>query len=77
VFALRRPLPGSDREKDAEILALRHQLIVQQRQLDGQPVGFRPADQAWLAALLHCLPGARKGQAAAAGSARHDPSPAP
>jgi putative transposase len=55
-FALLRLLPGSDRDKDAEILALRHQLAVLQRQLDGQRVRFDPADRACLAALLHRLP---------------------
>jgi putative transposase len=33
VFALLRLLPMSSRDKDAEILALRHQLLVLQRQL--------------------------------------------
>jgi hypothetical protein len=55
-FALLRLLPGSDRDKDIEILSLRHQLAVPQRQLDGQQVRFAPADRAWLAALLHPLP---------------------
>jgi hypothetical protein len=55
-FAMLRLLPASDRDKDAEILALRHQLAVLQRQLDGQRVRFDPADRAWLAALLHRLP---------------------
>jgi transposase len=55
-FALLRLLPGSDREKDAEILALRHQLAVLQRQLGEQRVRFEPADRAWLAALLSTLP---------------------
>ena len=55
-FALLRLLPGSDRDKDAEILTLRHQLAVLQRQFDGQRVRFDPADRAWLAALLHRLP---------------------
>src|SRR3954469_22060020 len=55
-FTLLRLLPGSDRDKDAEILALRHQLAVLHRQLDGQRVHFDPADRAWLAALLHQLP---------------------
>ncbi len=32
-FALLRMLPTNDRDKDAEILALRHQLAVLQRQL--------------------------------------------
>jgi putative transposase len=56
VFAVLRLLPGSDRDKDAEILALRHQLAVLQRQIDGQRVRFDTADRAWLAALLHRLP---------------------
>jgi len=55
-FAPLRLLPGSDRDKDAEILALRHQLAVLQRHLGGQRVRFEPADRAWLAALLHQLP---------------------
>jgi hypothetical protein len=54
-FALLRLLPGSDRDKDIEILSLRHQLAVLQRQLDGQQVRFAPVDRAWLAALLHPL----------------------
>src|SRR5690349_22734824 len=56
-FALLRLLPGSDRDKDIEILSLRHQLAVLQRQLDGQRVRFEPVDRAFLAALLHSLPG--------------------
>jgi transposase InsO family protein len=55
-FALLRLLPGGDCDKDIEILSLRHQLAVLQRQLDGQQVRFEPADRAWLAALLHPLP---------------------
>ena len=56
VFALLRLLPGSDRDKDTEILVLRHQIAVLHRQLDGQRIRFHPADRAWLAALLHQLP---------------------
>src|SRR3954468_7925220 len=55
-FALLRLLPGSDGDKDAEILVLRHQLAVLHRQLGEQRVRFDPADRAWLAALLHCVP---------------------
>jgi hypothetical protein len=55
-FALLRLLPGSDRDEDTEILALRHQLAVLQRQLGEQRIRFDPADRAWLAALLHQLP---------------------
>jgi hypothetical protein len=55
-FALLRLLPGSDRDKDAEILALRHQLAVLQRHLGPRQIRFQPADRALLAALLHPLP---------------------
>ena len=55
-FAQVRPLPMSDRDKDAVILALRHQLTVLQRQLGPQRVRFTPSDRALLAALLHRLP---------------------
>ena len=46
----------SDRDKDTEILALRHQLAVLQRQLGNEEVRFTPADRAFLAALRHRLP---------------------
>jgi hypothetical protein len=52
-FALLRLLPPGDRDKDIEILSLRHQLAMLQRQLDGQQVRLEPADRGWLAALLH------------------------
>jgi len=55
-LAMLRLLPLSDRAKDAEILALRHQLAVLERQLHGQRPRFTPADRALLAALLHRLP---------------------
>jgi hypothetical protein len=55
-LALLRLLPMSDRDKDAEILALRHQIMVLERQLRGDRVKFSPVDRAWLAALLHPLP---------------------
>ncbi|PZH01615.1 integrase [Streptomyces sp. NTH33] len=55
-FAMRRLLPTSDREKDIEILALRHQIAVLERQLDGQRVRMRASDRAFLASLLHGLP---------------------
>jgi transposase len=56
VFALLRLLPVSSRDKDVEILALRHQLLVLQGQLGPRKVRFTPADRALLAALLHRLP---------------------
>ncbi len=55
-LALLRLLPMSDRAKDAEILALRHQITVLQRQLRGEKVRFAPADRTLLAALPHRLP---------------------
>ena len=54
-FSVLRLLPASDRDKDTEILALRHQLAVLERQLGGQKVRFTPVDRAFLAALLHRL----------------------
>jgi hypothetical protein len=55
-LALLRLLSRSDRDKDAEILALRHQITVLQRHLGPQKIRFEPTDRALLAALLHPLP---------------------
>jgi putative transposase len=55
-FALLRLLPRNNQDKDIEILALRHQIAVLQRQLGDTRVRFSPADRALLAALLHRLP---------------------
>jgi hypothetical protein len=55
-LALLRLLPMSDRNKDAEILALRHQITVLERHLHGEKIRFTWADRAWLAALLSRLP---------------------
>jgi hypothetical protein len=57
VFAFIRLLPMSDVDKNIEILTLRHQLAVLQRQSDRPRV--TSADRAFLAALLHRLPRAR------------------
>src|SRR5258708_5425159 len=46
----------SSRDKDAEILVLRHQLSVLQRQLGPDRVRFTTGDRALLAALRHRLP---------------------
>ncbi|WP_343243241.1 hypothetical protein [Streptomyces sp. SID12501] len=56
VFALLRLLPMSDHGKDAEILALRHQIGALERQPDGRRVRFTPGDRAFLAALPRRLP---------------------
>jgi transposase len=56
VFALLQLLPASDRDKVVEILALRHQIVVPERQLGKGRPRFLPSDRAFLAALLHCLP---------------------
>ncbi|MBB6344350.1 hypothetical protein ACWGH8_34605 [Nonomuraea muscovyensis] len=56
-FAALRLLPMSDRDKDAEILALRHQIMVLKRQLGADArVRFAPEGRVFLAALLTSLP---------------------
>ncbi|MEU6846323.1 hypothetical protein ABZ930_31090 [Streptomyces sp. NPDC046716] len=55
-FAMLRLLPVSDRDKDAEILAPRHQITVLERQLGAQRVKFTSEDRAFLAALLMPVP---------------------
>jgi putative transposase len=47
-FAVLRLLPMSDRDKDTEILALRHQIGVLERQLGREKVRFSPGDRAFL-----------------------------
>jgi transposase len=49
-------LKQSDRDKDTEILALRHPLVMLERQMGNEKVRFTPSDRAFLAALLHRLP---------------------
>jgi hypothetical protein len=41
-LAMLRLLPMTDRDKDAEIMALRHQIMILQRQLHGQRIRFTP-----------------------------------
>jgi hypothetical protein len=53
VFTLIRMLPMSDSDKSVEILMLRHQLAILQRQIDKPRL--TPPDRAFLAALLHRL----------------------
>jgi hypothetical protein len=45
-FAVLRLLPMSDRDKDVEILALRHQITVLERQLGKEKVRFDGTDRA-------------------------------
>ena len=54
MITILRLLPRSTAEKDIEILALRHQLAVLQRQIDKPQL--TPPDRAFLAALLHKVP---------------------
>ena len=54
-LALLRLLPMNDSAKDAEILALRHQITVLERHLHGEKIRFAPTDRTFLAALLHKL----------------------
>src|SRR4051812_48406489 len=56
MFTMLRLLPIGDRDKDVEILALRHQIAILERQLGPQRVHFTTADRALLAALLRRLP---------------------
>jgi putative transposase len=56
VFTLLRLLPMGDRNKDVEILPLRHQIAVLDRHLGKQRVRFTPGDRAFLAVLLPRLP---------------------
>ena len=55
-FAMLRMLPTSGRDKDVEILALRHQITVLQRQLGKQKLRFDASDRALLPTLLRRLP---------------------
>ncbi|WP_413100033.1 helix-turn-helix domain-containing protein [Streptomyces sp. Inha503] len=57
MFTLIRLLPRSGHDKDAEILALRHQLTVLQRQTDKPKLTW--PDRALLAARLHPFPRVR------------------
>jgi putative transposase len=55
-LAMLHLLAMSDRDKKVEILALRHQITVLQRQLGRKKVRLAPADRVFLTALLHQLP---------------------
>jgi putative transposase len=44
-FTMLRLLPMTDRDKDAEILALRHQITVLERQLGKGKIRFTPSDR--------------------------------
>jgi len=55
-FALLRLLPMSDRDKDVEILVLRHQITILERQLANIRPWLSAADRVFFAALLHRHP---------------------
>jgi hypothetical protein len=55
-FAVLRLRPISNRDKGIEILALRHQTTVLERQLGKDRPRYEPSDRALLAVLLHRLP---------------------
>ncbi|MEU3455836.1 hypothetical protein ABZ671_19915 [Micromonospora sp. NPDC006766] len=55
-LTLLRLLPMSDSAKDAEILALRHQITVLERHLHGEKTRFAPTDRAFLAVSLARMP---------------------
>ncbi|MEB8339557.1 hypothetical protein [Streptomyces endophyticus] len=52
LFSALRLLPMSDRDKDTEILALRHQITVAEHQLGKPRPRFDPSDRVFLAAFL-------------------------
>jgi putative transposase len=54
-FAVLRLVPVSDRDKDTEILVLRHQVAVLERRLGERKAWFTSPDRALLAALLRRL----------------------
>jgi hypothetical protein len=56
-FAVLRLLPMGDRDKDIEILALRHQIAVLERQLGKEKVRFTPAD---VPSWRRCCTGCRR-----------------
>jgi hypothetical protein len=76
-FALLRLLPGSDRDKDAEILALRHQLAVLQRQLRPAASPDRSSRPGLTGRAVAPPSETHPAQPAVIGAARHDPALAP
>jgi hypothetical protein len=76
-FAALRLLPMGDRDKDVEILALRHQIAVLERQLGADTrVSFAPEDRAFLAAPDLAAP-RDPAPTAASHPAGYRPAPAP
>jgi len=55
-FTLLRLMPTSNQDKDVEILALRHQITILERQPGTTRPRFSPTDRVFLAALLHRIP---------------------
>lgn len=58
-FAMLRLLTMTDRDKDAEILALRHQITVLERQLGKEKIQFTPSDRSgsWAPPRIRAPPG--------------------
>ncbi|WP_329054797.1 hypothetical protein OG873_36235 [Streptomyces violaceus] len=76
-FAMLRLLPMSDHGKDIEILVLRHQIGVLERQLDGRRVPVRPGPPGGPGRAAAPSPARRAASGAAAGAAGHGTAPAP
>ena len=55
LFSALRLLSVGERDKDAEILALRHEVTILERQLGDRRVRFTATDRTFLAALLSPL----------------------
>jgi putative transposase len=69
-----RLLPMSNRDKNVDILALRHQLTVLERQLGAKRPQFHPSARALLVALLHQFPMGGVAEVAFAGAPGHCPA---
>jgi transposase InsO family protein len=76
-FALLRLLAMNDHDKDAEILVLRHQITVLQRQLSAHKARFEPADRGLPGRAAAPSPPPHTAQTATAGAPGHHPALAP
>jgi hypothetical protein len=76
-FAMLCLLPMSDRGKDAEILALRHQIMVLERQLGERKVRFNPGRPGIAGGTDSSAATGRAPQSAVAGAPGHGAGLAP